>query len=872
MPSEFKIRFPTPAEKVAVATVVVDSGSVEEDDPDLTVPPTGPDDVEVSPAIQINTGSESGAPQPRSLSYPDVQMLPIATSTSGQESVIHRTPSTGIIATWNEAVNGFGIGDIEVTVDTDSGSANASLRNFRGVEGSTSYTFQVVFPTEGSGSVVLRIPANSAISVANGRDGPVGSRYLRLQYDFARGTIDGTPAVEIQVPARSPYYGRTAPIGFLFNIPVINFTQADVTFTNNVTMSEPVRTSNALLWEAELTLPDVSGPTQVTVTVAQDSVTSQGGIEGPEDPEIITFSYDTPASATTGAPSGTTLICDTEQDVDDLNYLSSIGITGGGLYGITDLVKIGTNLYGVAQVRRRRAGRTNELADTLEAGAALFRVNLSNNTCTILKAYPSVLEAARSLVQHNNRLYFFEGTGQLYTHGFGCNPADNPRVGNLGTYDPTSNCLSTLGKVWRIALGRQQGTDFEKDFGIAGGTFSPLVSAGDRLLALPGTGNVNFVNYAINRRYLFQKRSSEPASPTGLTYNPDTNLIEGLGDWSLAQPADDENLFGLFEDNVYVQVVTIDASTTPARVLLVGDVQELNASDFTAPDAIYGIPTSNTGDSVSADITNWGLLSYSNNIEPRLALLPTNNLSAWDLMQDFARMTLTIMHFQDGLAYLKPRLPVRAVLTSALTDSATTLSFRYSSVNRPFPAQGTLLLGSEVISYTSAGTSSLGALTRGQGASVAAAHDSGDSMTLVHHVLQEHSFATPIEQVTIQSDGTNLYNSIVVRFDDEERTHIEQDEDSISRYGERELRINAGYLSRHQSEWAAWIARHSLSTFKDMQYLLRMQLLPRFDIDVGDYIYLDVPRDQIRRVALVVRVQWTSRRDAVSVDARTITI
>ena len=874
MPAQFKVSFPVPREKLANVTVVVDSDTVETDEPGLTVPPEGPEDAEESPAVLINTQSGSGMPTglPMSLVYPDVQILPIGFSTTGQQDITYRTPTTGVIFTWTEAVNGFTVGDIELVVESDVDGAMASLSNFRGAAGSTSYTAQLNFPTVGSGIVRVRIPPNVAESVATMREGPIGFPSRSFAYSFALGTIDGTPKVEIQLPAANPYVGRTAPIRFLWNIPVVDFGEADVSFTpNTVTMSKPERTTNPNLWEAELTLPSVSSATMVTATVAMNSVTSQEGVLGPVTATSNSFTYDTPGVATRANPAGTTMVCDTEWAIADQPYLSSIGVNGGAVYGITDLTKIGNNLFGVAQVRRRREGRMNELADSLEAGAALFRVNLQTNACTILRAYPSVLEAARSLVEHQSNLYWFEGNGYLYNVGFGCNPINNPRVGTLGFYNITGNCVSSLGKLWRIALGRQQGETFEKDYGICGGMFSPMISTGTKLLALPGAGNTDFINYSVNRRYLFQRRSSPPDAPTGLRYNTNTNEVENLGDWQLAQPPSDENFLGLFEDRVYVQEVEIDARRTPPRVLLVGNVTRLESDDFTAGDAVYGIPTATTGDSVSAEADNWPLISYSTTIEPRIELMRTNGISPWDLLLDYSRMTLTILAFQQGLVFFKPRIPVQAVLTTALTNTATSLDFRYTSISRPFPATGTLVIESEVMDYSSVGANSIGILTRAQDGTPAVAHANGTLFTLVDHVLNEQAFATPIEDVVIDSDATNLYNSIVVQYDNGQKTHRESDSTSIATYGEREFGMSLAFLSRHQNEWVRWAAQHSLNAFKDLQHIIRISLHPRFDIEVGDYVFLNVPRDEIRRIGLVIRVLYNSARSEVNVELRTVT-
>lgn len=896
MPAKFKISFPVPREKLANVTVVVDSDTIREEDDDLTTPPQGPEEIEVSPAVLVNTVSESDAPtgQPTTLEYPDVQILPIATSTSGQPDIIYRTASTGVIFTWTEAVTGFTQGDVQVTVQSNVDMARANLCNFRGVSGSTSYTAQLNFPPSGSGLVTLTIPPNAATSVATMREGPIGYRTRQFSFDFAREPVDGVPKVKIQLPAANPYVGRTAPIRFLWNVPVTtaSFTESDVTFsivdrstdpptytpTTTVTMSEPNLTSDNLLWEANLTLASVNDATEIQATVAVDSVSSQSGIVGPEEATNASFTYATPTTATSGAPTGTTLIYDTEQTVDSLDYLGS-GV-GGAIYGITDLTKVGNNLFGVVQVRRRRTGRTNELADSLAARAILFQLTgvetatpTNQADFTDLKKYDHILEAARSLVEHASNLYWFEGSGYIYSRGSVSNPIANSQIGNLGRYDISNNCVSLLGKVWRTALGRQRGSTFEKDYGVAGGTFSPLLSTGEKLLALPGSGNVDYVNYAVNRTYLIQQRSSAPAAPEGLTYNPDTNEIENLGDWELAHDPDDDNQLALFDNDVYLQEVEIDTRASPPRVLLVGAVERVT-DEFTGTHAPYGLPTATTGDNTAAQIDNWPLVSYSNSIEPRLELVTTNQMSAWDLMLELARTTQTIISFQDELTFFKPRLPVQAVLSGndplAVTD--TSLNFRHQdeNINRPFPSAGTLVIGEEVLTYTSRGTTSLGALNRGQHNTNPVEHSSGAVVTLVDHVLTEQTFATPIEQVIIESDGVNVYNSIVVQFDGGNRMHFEKDDPSIALYGEREFVVNAQFLSRHQTEWVTWIAKHTLRTFKDLQHNIRLTLTPRFDIQVGDYLFLSVPRDEIRRIGIVTRVVYTSTSDRVELELRTV--
>lgn len=865
MASKFIIEFDVPTGADGNLEFVVDEKTLESDsDSEATV--EAPLQKMVSPAVAVDSGSA-----------PDVQILPTATSTSGQAGVIHRTATTGITFTWTEAVREFGSGSVSVVAQGDQEGATATLENFQGISGSTSYRAQVRFPSGGSGIVTVTVGANSARSVANGNQGPNGPRTLSLSYDQASGVTTLVPQVEIQLPAAVPYIGTTAPIRFVWNIPVTNFTESDITLDEGVTIEDDslTRTNDCRIWEAVLELPSVTSNTTVTATVAANSVSSQEGVSGPASEKCDTFIYKSPAGATLGgAPAGTTVICDHSWDVDDQNYLSSIGVTGGAVYGVTDLTKIGNFVYGVVQVRKRRDGGTNELADSLEAGAALFRAPIGGGGCEILKAYPSILEAARSIIAHGSDVHWFEGSGYLYQVGYGSDPINNPRVGNLGLR--SGNCTSTLGKVWRIALGRQFGGEFQKDFGVCGGTMSPLLSHDGKLYALPGVGNVDYVNYQVNRRYLFQSAGTTPSQPEGVTYNPDTNALENLGDWSISQPPDDSNLFGLFGDNLYVQEVEIDLRGTP-RVLLVGDVREITRDDLSVgsgdTDPVYGIPTATTGDAISAQADNWPLVRYSSDIEPRLQLVETNQITAWDLLLEFAQVTQTILSFQDGLVFFKPRLPVQAQLSGDISDSATSLNFTYATenINRKPPPTGTIVIDSEVITYQSAGSASLGVLGRGRSDTTAATHTSGTTFTFVDHVLTERTFLTPVEEVVVESDIVNVYNNIEVVFDNGERRYQVEDDPSIENYGERVFTINAPFLSKHQAQWVKWAADHTLRSFKNLESIIRLSLKPRFDLEVGDYVYLSVPRDEIRRIGIIVRLIYSTHRDQVDMDVRTIT-
>ena len=909
MAKKFIIQFDAPEDVDGSLEFVIDENTLQSDsDSGSKEPISGPLTKVTSPSILI--APLAGVQV--SPSKPDVEILPTNSSTTGQADIIYRSASTGITMVWTEPVTGFGVGNVQITTTGDVHMARATLSDFaaHGASGdgsASTYTAILHFPASGSGLVTVTIPQNSAVA-ANPpayREGPPLSRYRGFSYDFARGRPRNTPEVSIQPPAGNPFVGRKGPIKFVWNVPITTataaqndddmilngFTASDVTFTDNmgnavmgVTMTEPMPSCGNRVWEAELTLPAVSSATEINITVTQNSVTSEEGLQGPSPAEVKQFTFNTSTASTQGKPSGTTLLCDMEFDVGEMtpDALEWLSPKFGAFYGITDLTKIGDQLYGVAQIRRHWKDNTNELADSQEAAAALFVVkDLTGSTtidnCDVIKSYPRILEAARSLTGHRisgdtqDHLYFFEGSHYIYQVASGSgNPINNDKIGELMRFNTNqlNSCPVSQGKVWRIALGRQSGNTFEEHFGVAGGTASPMLSGDGKLWALPGVGNLSFVNYAANRRYLFLKSSSEPNPPEGLTYNPTMNMIENLGGWQISQPPNDDNFLGLFEDNIYLQQVELDTRYTPARVRLVGEVETIPDDFIDASAGIaYGLPTASTGDTISTLIDNWSLLTYSQTIEPRLEFIPTNDNTTWALLLEFARLTNCILHFHDNLVFFKPRIPIRVDLDADLGAGITTM-FNRAGATRPFPDTGTVIIGNEIIDYDSGETA---ALTRGRYHTANADHDSGDSVTYVDHVLSSDVFVTPVEDLVMDSDATNIYNVIEVIYDNGTREHTEKDAASIEKHSERIFTINAPFLSNHQNQWAEWSAKTALETFKDLQYIIRLNLTPRFDIEVGDYVYLNIPRDDIRRIGLVIRVIYDSESNVTEVDLRTIT-
>ena len=345
-----------------------------------------------------------------------------------------------------------------------------------------------------------------------------------------------------------------------------------------------------------LTIPSSLDPIALTVAVPASSVEDRSGNENAMFSEVIDV---TPLDSTATPPAGTTLIFSHNASYGNLDWLNSVVSrtpAGGGFMGISDLTKIGNYLYGVTQIMHRSDTTATRLSSTMEAGAAIFRINLSNNQNAIVKAYTHYTQAARSLAEFRNEAYWFEGSA--YNYVFGEGHSADAKIGNVFS-QTASGCVKSHGVNFRSQLGRvERSGDFNNDYGVHGGTLSPM-----------------------------------------RTRNNVMNLVSGYGNFQLMQDGED-----------------------PA-----------------------------------ADIDNWQLLQFAQNVPLRLPLLETNGRTGWEIVTEIARITNSIVGFQQGRILFKPRSSLTATLDGRINSSATTLNFEQGE--RPLPTRGLILIDNKLIEY-----------------------------------------------------------------------------------------------------------------------------------------------------------------------------
>ena len=323
------------------------------------------------------------------------------------------------------------------------------------------------------------------------------------------------PIVKIGVPAERPITQRPVPLTFdwLYSddtpAPVETFDLTD-TETDVGTIGNFQQVSgDASKYTAELTIPEATTSTKVTITVPANSAQvadSDPAVLGPLEDTSKTFEIAAPTAVTevTGADS----VCVLEKDIIENDYLNDVighlGDNAGGAFtGCFEPVSIGDYVYFVTQIRKLTQtvdddgdlvtpdNPENFLSD-LQAGAALVRLNTTNCQFEILRAYSDITLAARSLEVDGTTLYFFEGSHYVYEDGvIFSDPNWREKIGYLYKIEHPSKTIQSLGRNRRSATTTDNPDTSETDYfyGVHGGTTAPMTVVDDAVHLITGYDN-----------------------------------------------------------------------------------------------------------------------------------------------------------------------------------------------------------------------------------------------------------------------------------------------------------------------------------------------------------------------------------------------
>ena len=454
-------------------------------------------------ANSVYDGSKYGPPATRSIvvayntEVPDVQLSRPLQNTEREAAVL-------VTAKWNHAVIDFAEGDLTQSWAAAPGMLEGSIDQFAG-SGDT-YTFRVNIPANVAGEVVITVPSGSGTSVIDPtKDGPPMARSIRIPFDRTAGDVMVVPdpaTLTISKPLAPTYGIARYTTTFRWSRPVTGFTAADVDVTIASGSGTAVKgtlvadTDTPGVYRMQLTL---TGSGRVRVEVDADSALA-GTVESPENDVFVEWDFAVTSVSRTTSP-GATELCSETFTIDAHPYLndaissrSSDGAAGGAFFGVSDLIEHNGKVYGVVQIRKRAEGSVNELSIVEQAGAVLFMVD--RDGCRVLKAYPFVTRAARSLVVHDDAVHFFEGSHyQYYDNWIPRTIPGLKEVGYVHRIDKDSNAITEVGLNWRSVL---PSTPEGRVDGLHGGTATPMLSTPDGLQVVAGWGSLDNVTQGLD--------------------------------------------------------------------------------------------------------------------------------------------------------------------------------------------------------------------------------------------------------------------------------------------------------------------------------------------------------------------------------------
>ena len=248
------------------------------------------------------------------------------------------------------------------------------------------------------------------------------------------------------------------------------------------------------------------------------------------------------------------------------------------------------------------------------------------------------------------------------------------------------------------------------------------------------------------------------------------------------------------------------------------------------------------------DIKNFNLYKMSTIIENRIPVLEVNGKTGWALIQEVAQFTRSRVGFRGTQFRCEPAAPRTVKVKTALTASAHTLETK-DATWISYPARGTILIGSELMTYTGRSGANFTGLTRGVHDTTPAIHAVDATGYFIESVIDDFlslSLATDVNQ----------YNEIRVQYGDEQE-YVAKDTAAINRDGRRELTIPLP-LGDEQTLFAKYIADQYLAEFKNQRTIVTLSIPADYELHIGDLVYIrQTERAHLTDVAQIVEIKHT---------------
>lgn len=273
-------------------------------------------------------------------------------------------------------------------------------------------------------------------------------------------------------------------------------------------------------------------------------------------------------------------------------------------------------------------------------------------------------------------------------------------------------------------------------------------------------------------------------------------------------------------------------------------------------------------------VDNWQWIQRDVNLNRRIPELLTNDRTGFQVLRDIAIATNSILGFELDQFFIKPRYyrsaKVAATLPSGELAPHSDIVARFPNWIT-YPTSGNMLIGDELISYTGISGESRTGIKRAISGTVQSQHDPDDEIIFVDHIISinQNSVTVPINELDLYNDYRQLYNQISLSYGDDKKVFVE-DQDSITNHGEKLFEMSAP-IDSHQKVWAEWIANAFLERFKEVRQILDLTLKPSPYIEIGDIIYLIVPRRlHLQRACQVIEVNHMLQNKVTEVKLVTV--
>lgn len=438
------------------------------------------------------------------------------------------------------------------------------------------------------------------------------------------------------------------------------------------------------------------------------------------------------------------------------------------------------------------------LRDGEQAGAALIKINKSNNVHTVVKSYSDITIAARSLKRIGNFVYFFEGSHYAY-------------------YPQTQFRSNDLTIPSRVTTEETPADRNRKTFTAAA---------------------------------TVDRSSEEWKNQIGGFYRINsTGVLQELVEtgWRSATTEDNPDHDDEKPDYFY----GIHGGTSSPILDVEGVPYMITGYDF-IDNSLLSTGTTEDADTAIQHSENYNLIHYSNKLSHKVPLLLTNERSPSDVLKEMLTTTNSIMGFDNDRFFIRPREPRKALVGSSGISPSNIMSIDIQPgsqnwIPSNYPNSGLILIGKELISYgdtsegysynaETQGASLTGGITRGLEVTNALNHSHEDDILWVDHFisLNHATLQQPIQSLNLVSQSEHIYNYIEVSYGDDDKA-IAKDENSIEINRKQPFELTVP-LDKHQSVWAQWIADSFLERFKDLHSIINLTLATTLFLKPGDTV------------------------------------